>query len=384
MRTRAFFAILLGSLFVHCAPYNVVFAVDFSSDILTPGHPAEVRYALPTQGRVTLVISDPEGRRYVVRDGDLQSAGPHVLTLNAAVDRPDLGDMERRVLAPGNYEYTFRAELTNGSVLERSGELRVVGGAYPPVSIDGATVVPTVITPNDDGQNDEATISFRLSREAEVDVYVQGPQLKLALASRARMPAGDRHLRFDGRDPLDRPVPDGEYSVVVVAEDAEGNRTAERLPLRITDSAKAQAYIEAVTFTPRQLRVGEMLEVTVVVVNSGRVPLRTQGPEPGYVYSIDDTFASIERHRYVEKPGIWRVGVDWESNVGAGPRRYPFRWGFGQELKPGERVSVKGYIRMDHHVDTAYPYLYFFAGLTQEGRGYPVDKVGRTVVKLVP
>jgi hypothetical protein len=380
------FMLLLPALllFASCAPIDAGFSLQLSSDTLMAGRPVEVRYVLPSQGRVSFVLWDSGGRQYFVRRGELRSAGSHVFQLSTSVERPDLGPLERRALPSGDYTYDFRAELEDGSVLERSGPLRVVVRGDPPVYIDDVAVEPQLVTPNDDDVDDEAVLRFRLSRESSVRVYVEGPRGRVALADCPRLPAGLQSFKFRGRDPLDIPVVDGDYRFQVIAEDDDGNRTARSVAFRIAGSARAQATIEAVTFLPRELRIGQTLQVAVTVVNTGSVTLRTQGPDPGYMYTLDDTYASVEGHRYPERAGVWRVGVDWEANAAGAPRRYPFRWGFGRDLQPGERVTVTGYIRIDHILDNSYPYLYFFAGLIQEGTGYPVMRVGRTAVKLEP
>ncbi len=384
MKARLGLGLLLAVQLAGCVFPSSELAFELSSDTLRPGQTVEVRYVLPSPGHVSFALEDTQGRRYVVRDGDLQSQGPHTLPVSAAVDRPDLGPLERRVLPPGQYRYAFRAELTLGRVLERSGSLRVEGGGSVPVALDDVSAMPAMITPNDDGVDDEATLSFRVDRDASVSAYVEGPKGRLMLVNGQRLAPGLHTLSFRGRDQLERPLPDGLYRFVVTAEDSDGNRTSKTVQFRVEESGRALAAIESVTFSPTELRVGEVLRVQATVVNVGRVPLRTQGPDPGYIYSADDTFASVEGHKYAEKAGLWRLGVDWEANSRGAPLRFPFRWGFGHDLQPGERVTLTGYVRFDRPVDTAYPYLYFFASVVQDGSSYPVHRVGRTAVALFP
>ncbi len=133
------------------------------------------------------------------------------------------------------------------------------------------------------------------------------------------------------------------------------------------------AEIVDVRFTPSSLMLGLPVRVRITVRNAGPVTLRTQGPEPGFTYTTNETFSSVQGGAFAERAGLWRVGVDWDANSGGGPRRYPFRWGFGHDLAPGEETTVEGFIQILEHQSE----MSFFAGLIQEGIGFPVDQVGR-------
>ncbi len=382
MRRLTVGLVVLGFL-TGCTVGRHDFDVMLSSNQLDPGHPIEVHYWLPEDAHIFVGLEDGRGHTYVVRNGEMRAAGSYTLTLRNVVDRPDLGPSERRALGAGSYTLKFRVQFRSGSVVEKRSEVQVTGArASAPVSIEDLRVSSPVLSPNDDGVNDEAEFEFRLSRDAWVTAYVEGSWGRLTLISGSWLPSGVNRVAFKGRDPRDMPIPDGQYQFTLVAEDTEGNRTASGLGFAVRSSALAQATIRKVVFEPLVIGLGQIVRVEVTVTNTGRVPVRTQGPDPGYLYTMKDTFSTVEDHKYVERLGMWRVGVDWESNVGAGPRRYPFRWGFGHDLSPGETVTVVGFIMVDQFVSAYSPYLTFFAGLVQEGMGYPVDKVGRTVVQV--
>ena len=88
--------------------------------------------------------------------------------------------------------------------------------------------------------------------------------------------------------------------------------------------------------------LGSSTVFTVTVKNIGTVPIRTKGPEPGFVYSTSQNYSTVEQF---EEPGVWRLGVDSEGNsIG---RQYPYRWQLGasNELK---HVTVDGKILSRH------------------------------------
>jgi len=144
----------------------------------------------------------------------------------------------------------------------------------------------------------------------------------------------------------------------------------------VTDAGIPNLDVLSVKLDPPKLMLGGKLHVQMVVQNTGDVPLRTQGPDPGYTYTTNDSYANIEGGRYTDKAGLWRVGLDWEGNSGGAPYRYPFRWGFGNTLAPGATATVDGYVTILKHEQT----MWFFAGILQEGVSIFKDGLGRTPV----
>jgi hypothetical protein len=63
--------------------------------------------------------------------------------------------------------------------------------------------------------------------------------------------------------------------------------------------------------------------------------------------------------------------VDWDGNVGGGPQRYPFRWGFGHTLAPGETVTIEGHITILKQERR----MLFFVGVLQEGVRIWLDRL---------
>ena len=90
--------------------------------------------------------------------------------------------------------------------------------------------------------------------------------------------------------------------------------------------------------------------------------LRTEGPDPGYVYNSADSFSSIEDHALGVHAGFWRVGLNWSGSTDTTGATYPYRWGFGKDLQPGDEASIHGCVKVTNEQDK----LVYFAGLVQE------------------
>ena len=70
--------------------------------------------------------------------------------------------------------------------------------------------------------------------------------------------------------------------------------------------------------------------------------------------------------------------MDWDRRTRAGPLRYPFRWGFGHTLAPGETVTIEGHITL---LKKRAPML-FFAGVLQEGVRIVLDRLAPATIAV--
>ncbi len=136
-------------------------------------------------------------------------------------------------------------------------------------------------------------------------------------------------------------------------------------------AVKSSPQITNVTFAPQSLSTGQLLQVSVTVVNPNDTALPTQGPEPGYIYDQGDTFAS---RGHPDTAGNWRVGIDFENRSGVD---HPYRWGFGRPLAPGETRTITGSIRMKNPHTAKY-----WAGLVTEGVGWVQDQQGVQSIRV--
>lgn len=130
-----------------------------------------------------------------------------------------------------------------------------------------------------------------------------------------------------------------------------------------------------VTFTPTMLISPDILQVDVTVRNDSSVVAKTQGPDPGFTYNEGDDETS---RGYPSQTGKWRVGVNFgASELPYG--RYPYRWGLGGSLQPGESRTITGYIRLTKPKTQDY-----WVGLVQEGKGWYDEGIGRTTINVLP
>ena len=132
-----------------------------------------------------------------------------------------------------------------------------------------------------------------------------------------------------------------------------------------------------------------MLTVTYRIKNTGPVKLRTYGPPSGYEYNTNQSYSSIEGEQYANLGGgLWRVGLDWDANGGAGSR-YPFRWAISPRppdqwydpnkfdyLYPGEEAIITGRVQIKQRENR----MTFYTGVAHEGVDYPSDRLKPTVI----
>lgn len=127
--------------------------------------------------------------------------------------------------SPASYSWSIGA----GTARPASGSVRTGGAA--PLSVSETVIAPGGITPNGDGQADSATVSYRLSKAANVTVTVTdafGVPVATVL-DRAWTRAGVRKAEVAG-DAL----PDGTYSVSVGAQTSAGESAEATVPLVVS------------------------------------------------------------------------------------------------------------------------------------------------------
>jgi hypothetical protein len=174
--------------------------------------------------------------------------------------------------------------------------------------------------------------------------------------------AGAQGLTWDGLGNDGRPVAAGSYELGIRARDAAGNVVERSQPLVVEDSGVPDATIVTARIGPRQIVRGSQVCLDAVVRNTGQTMLRTQGPDPGYVYNSFDSYSSIEDRKYVEHAGLWRVGLNWSGSTETSNATYPYRWGFGHDLPPGDEVAVHGCVNVFNEQNQ----IVYFGALVQE------------------
>jgi hypothetical protein len=174
--------------------------------------------------------------------------------------------------------------------------------------------------------------------------------------------AGAQSLTWDGLGNEGRPVTAGQYELGIRARDASGNLVERAEPLLVEDSGVPDASIVSARIGPRQIARGGQVCLDALVRNTGQTRLRTHGPDPGYVYNSFDSYSTIEDRRYLEHAGLWRLGLNWSGTTNTSNATYPYRWGFGHDLDPGEEVVVRGCVNVLNEQDQ----IVYFGALVQE------------------
>jgi hypothetical protein len=352
-----------------------------SPDLRDVRNRMDVQYRLSAPARVWTRIEATDGQRWAIHDGPLRpTPGEYVLKLDGTVPGP--GRNERRVLPSGDYRVVLEADAGSGRqqvvvpLLIRDADTHL-----PEIEM---TVDPDRITPDYDAQNDVTHISYRLARAARVApfldrVLADGSLERVWMGEEVRAEAGERSLDWDGTS-NGQPVPSGSYVLGLRARDQAGNVVERAQPLAVERAGVPDATIVNARIGPRQMTRGSLLCLDAVVRNTGQTVLRTQGPDPGYVYNSFDTYSSIEDHRYGEHAGYWRVGLSWAGSPSTIGATYPYRWGFGHDLNPGEEVPVRGCV----NVVNEQTRIVFFAGLLRENVAIYNAGAGMVSVDVAP
>ena len=384
--------IIAGALLAGCTPARPLVELRAGREAVSAdgrGAPAPLAYSLSRPAAIDLYVVGPNDQHLYLRKGERRPAGQDYQYLfDATYPLPENAD-ERRVLPDGVYTLVLEAATAAGQ--RQEAETRVAvrdADTDPPAVLDLAANPPT-ISPNFDGLDDAAAVTYRLTKRARVALSVADAQgRQVFVGPRVPREPGEYRELWDGLDPKQAPLPDGTYQLLVQATDAAGNVSAARMPIQLAAGGRPEARLINVNFSPRQLISGGILHAQVTVRNTGTTVLRTQGPEPGFTYSSYDTFANVLGRQFVDRAGVWRVGVDWAGSPGGSLSKYPYRWGLGRDLGPGEETTVEGLIRLEHGPPqdrAAGPpnnRVYFYAGLIQENMAFFDDKVGGTWIEL--
>ena len=126
-----------------------------------------------------------------------------------------------------------------------------------------------------------------------------------------------------------------------------GNAFYPRLPAirdkvlrRIGYRPTLDARITGVEIGPASLRTGDRLQVRVTLTNTGSAVLPSDEEGPGLLYVDTQDFTTRGMPKVT---GKFRIAVEAAGTTGM---RYPYRWGAGRALLPGESATVTGFIQM--------------------------------------
>jgi hypothetical protein len=361
--------------------------VDTTAPVPSPGtiktaNRLDIHYRVGMPAQVTSRIRASDGTVWTIYDAQPRpTAGEYVLALDGTVAGPDRG--ERRALADGEYQVLLTADGA-GEHQELAVTYTVSGADTTPPEIENLTLLPDRISPNFDALDDVTQVTYRLTKTALVAAFADriaddGTRQQAWRGEQVMTEVGEQSLQWDGVV-NGQPLPAGRYEVGIRAEDAAGNVSEGRHTVTIEEPGVPDATIVTARITPSQLVRGGQVCADVTVRNAGATVLRTQGPDSSYVYNSFDSFSSILDRQFVDRAGYWRVGLAWSGTPDPGGATYPYRWGFGHDLQPGEQALVHGCVEIYDQQSK----MVFFASLVQEKVAIHDPGVALTPITITP
>ncbi len=360
-----------------------------SSNTIRPNGQGDLVFFGYSVGEIALVsisLEDAAGNRWWLRRDEMRSAGDYLARFDGAIV-PEQHVNDRLVLPDGEYRWAIQAvsQANPNIVASETGILTVVDADTDVPDVTQLVVEPRVLQPNGDGTNDETVISYAVSKDALVDVYVTDADGRsYVLDNPTERVASLQSHRWNGQS-NGRLVPDGEYMVHIRARDEAGNVIDRAVSVIVSQGGVPKLVITSARFTPISVPRGGALNVEITVENVGDVPIYTLGPPSGTTYTTQMNFNSFRSDdpnappKFFERAGVWRVGVDWESSG----RPYPVRWALTDELDqpilPGEESTITGTIEVLIDRTTT---VVFWASVVQEGVGFPGGRVGLTRITI--
>lgn len=446
----------VGALFLQ-PPTALILSAGFDDDTITPNADGNndittFRYEIARNAQVTILFENENGDVFHFREAQARIAQDYEVLFSGVVDgyvnagetlALDLNDdpaalvVERRLIPDGVYTWRLIAENDN-EYEEISGTLTITESDSQLPIMTTFTLSTDIFTPNRDGVNDRVIINIFLEKDADLRVFLlTNDGVKLPIVERTEWscaedePCGRYTFDYEGGVDLNQTPPeDGLYTVVALAQDAEGQRIRRQTTLTIDNGGVPRAEIapqavdadvfwvsvpyderyfseganigdlvalpeipEVVTQNQVSVPYGDMLVFRLTVNNYGDVPIRTTSPPVGTVYQQDQLTASLDA---LEEPGAWRVGIQCDTSLTS----FPYRWAVGTAdelitltdeetgreftyLPAGATTVVWGAIRMTEINEFANPQT-CWAGLIHEGVDISVENrfVGPIEVRI--
>ena len=160
--------VLLGA----CATGPLLSGVSVAPQTISPNADGltdvtRIRYQLNRSADLSIYLVDGQGQRHYFRDGRRRSAGDYQV---------DFGGVVNGAMLPnGVYTWVVEALADDGQTTKQQGQLTIENADSAKPELQGFSVYPQIFTPNQDGIDDRVTINYYLTKEAEVNVYLIGP-----------------------------------------------------------------------------------------------------------------------------------------------------------------------------------------------------------------
>ncbi len=433
--------VLLGMQVVRPAR-PLVEQAAFDQERITPNADGQddattFRYTLSRNATVSLTFTSADGQEYTFRAAEPRVAGDYRVLFSGVVHGYTLpgenveGEVEARLLQDGVYTWRLSAVDEQGETQTVSGALTIVDADPLLPDLTGFTISPDVFSPNQDGVADRVNVHVYVIKPARLTMYLEGEdgeRFYIAERNEGRLPGEEGAHVFDydgGIDAGMEPPPDGDYVLMLHAEDEEGQRVTRIGSLAIRNSGLplgeiyaqptgTTVFYDTMPYDPafytsaevvgeripipegvesmisaETVLQGDMLVFRLTVNNYGTVGLRTTGPPPGTVYHQEQRASSLG---WIDESGAWRVGLDCDTATSD----YPWRWALGDldvleaveeggetyyYLPPGEQAVVWGAVRLTDVVERRNPQQ-CWAGLIHEDVEIP-DRQGRVDARWV-
>ncbi|MCC7353164.1 MAG: gliding motility-associated C-terminal domain-containing protein [Anaerolineae bacterium] len=376
-------------LLVGCGVQPLLSGVRFEPDVISPNADGKddvthIYYNLSRNADLSIYFVNQGGQRFFFRDSRRRSAGRYDVFWGGVIEGETTMQNEStrqtvlsRVLPDGTYTWVIEAKDDVGRVGRHEGRITIVDADTTVPALLNFAVSPPVFSPNQDGLDDRAGVTYSLSKNVEnIAVYLidpAKPRERFPLEERERTlkahEAGFHYYDYDGG--VDRgaePPADGTYTVVGEARDRAGNHVIVTTTLTIVeggvpraDIVKAEIDWQDAQGSELWLPLGATIYFTTSVENYGRVPIRTAGPWPGTAYRSNENFATLAaatgNDAWYEQAGVWRFGIRFDVSA----TDFPYRWAIGRQedlerrvidgreqwyLLPGKRGLVHGSIQL--------------------------------------
>jgi hypothetical protein len=420
----------------------------FSLDRITPNADGDedvtnFSYGISRNASVSLTFQSTDGTNFVFRQNEARIPADYTVAFSGVVggyklpDENVTGEIERRLIPNGQYIWHLQAkDSVTGETAEQTGKLEIADAGSQLPEMKDFTLDRREFSPNQDGIADRVIMNLNLTKPVDsLTVSLQGSNgqsifIPEILSGRKPGEAGQHFFDYDGG--IERgvePPPNGDYTVVAVAQDLEGQRISQTAKLTINNGGVPQAEIAPqptdidVVFAPQpydpkyaisstqagellasptfdkdlgfstvSMQVGDMLVFKLTVRNYGKVAIRTSGPWPGTVYDDNQVWGATGVY---EQSGSFRVGMMCSTSE----TNWPWRWAVGSPetltketdpqngnvyyyLPAGAQSEVWGAVRMTQFIKARNPQQ-CWAGLIHEDVEVVNQRVGARDILLV-